>query len=163
MTGTNAIKTALEATGHLFTNPLNDLSDADLLVRPVPGANHIAWQIGHIITSEIGLVTSQIPDAKFPELPAGFQDTHGMKQTGADSGAFLTKAEYVDLFNKTRAATIAAVEKLTDADLDKPTSGNMAAMAPTLGAWLLLVSNHTLMHGSQFSVVRRKLGKPVLF
>ncbi|MFO0802545.1 MAG: DinB family protein [Gemmataceae bacterium] len=163
MTGTKAIKTALEATGHLFTNPLNDLSDADLLVRPVPGANHIAWQIGHIITSEIGLVTSQIPDAKFPELPTGFKDTHGMKQTGADTGAFLTKAEYVDLFNKTRAATIAAVEKLTDADLDKPTSGNMAAMAPTLGAWLLLVSNHTLMHGSQFSVVRRKLGKPVLF
>lgn len=163
MTGTNAIQTSLEATGQLFTAPLGDLSDADLLVRPVPGSNHIAWQIGHIITSEIGLVTSQIPDAKFPELPAGFKESHAMEQTGADTGKFLTKAEYVDLFNKTRAATIAALAKLTDADLDRPTSGKMAPMAPTLGAWLILVSNHTLMHGSQFSVVRRKLGKPVLF
>jgi hypothetical protein len=163
MTGTKAIQTALEATQFLLSRPLADLSDADLLVRPVPGANHIAWQIGHLITAEIGLVTSQIPEAKFPELPAGFKEAHAMDQAGADAGTFLTKDEYVDLFNKTRAATIAAVAKLTDADLDKPTSGKMSAMAPTLGAWLLLVSNHTLMHGSQFSVVRRKLGKPVLF
>ena len=35
--------------------------------------------------------------------------------------------------------------------------------APTLGALLLLQSNHTLMHAGQFTVVRRKLGKPVLF
>lgn len=163
MTGVKTIQTALEATQFLFTAPLGDLSDTDLLVRPVPGANHIAWQIGHIISAEIGLVSSQIPESKFPDLPAGFKDAHAMDQAGADTGKFLTKAEYVDLFNKVRAASIAATGNLTDADLDKPTSGKMAPMAPTLGAWLLLVSNHTLMHGSQFSVVRRKLGKPVLF
>lgn len=162
MTGTAAIKTALEATSFLFTAPLGDLTDADLLVRPVPGSNHIAWQIGHIILSEQGLVTGQIPDAKMPALPAGFKEAHGMDKVASDTG-FATKAEYIDLFNKTRAATLAALSGLSDADLDKPTSGNMAAMAPTLGAWLILVSNHTLMHGSQFSVLRRKLGKPVLF
>jgi hypothetical protein len=26
-----------------------------------------------------------------------------------------------------------------------------------------LASNHTLMHAGQFSVIRRRLGKPVLF
>ncbi len=163
MTGTEAIKTSLEATSWLFTNALTDLSDADLLVRPVPGANHAAWQIGHLITSEQGLVQSQIPDAKMPALPAGFKEAHAMDQIGTDAGKFLTKAEYVDLFNKTRAATLAALAGLSDADLDKPTTGNMAQMAPNLGAWFVLTSNHTLMHGSQFSVIRRKLGKPVLF
>jgi len=39
----------------------------------------------------------------------------------------------------------------------------MAKIAPTLGALILLQSNHTLMHAGQFTVVRRKLGKPVLF
>jgi hypothetical protein len=39
----------------------------------------------------------------------------------------------------------------------------MAPFAPTLGALFVLVANHALMHGGQFSVVRRKLGKPVLF
>jgi hypothetical protein len=28
---------------------------------------------------------------------------------------------------------------------------------------ILMVSKHTLMHGGQFSVIRRVLGKPVLF
>ena len=37
-----------------------------------------------------------------------------------------TKAEYLDWFSKVRSATIAAVEKLSDGDLDKPTSGPMA-------------------------------------
>jgi len=35
--------------------------------------------------------------------------------------------------------------------------------APKLVNLLLLVSNHTTMHAGQFTVVRRKLGKPVLF
>jgi hypothetical protein len=39
----------------------------------------------------------------------------------------------------------------------------MAAFAPTLGHIFLLVANHTLMHAGQITVVRRLLGKPVLF
>jgi hypothetical protein len=161
MTGTNAIKTSLEATSWLFTNSLTDLSDADLLVRPVPAANHIAWQIGHLINSEHGLVLAQLPDAKFPALPAGFKEAHAQEKSASDTG-FATKAEYLDLFTKTRAATLAALAGITDADLDKPSRGRMAAFAPNLGACFVLVCNHTMMHGGQFSVVRRKLGKPVL-
>ncbi len=39
----------------------------------------------------------------------------------------------------------------------------MARFAPTVGHLLLMLSNHDLMHAGQFSVLRRKLGKPVLF
>ena len=38
-----------------------DLSDADLLVRPAPSANHIAWQLGHLIASERNLVEAAAP------------------------------------------------------------------------------------------------------
>jgi hypothetical protein len=55
------------------------------------------------------------------------------------------------------------VEKLTDADLDKPTPGDWAQWAPNLGALLVLTANHTLMHAGQFSVTRRALNKPVVF
>ena len=34
---------------------------------------------------------------------------------------------------------------------------------PTLGALIILIANHTMMHAGQFTVVRRKLGKPVIF
>jgi uncharacterized damage-inducible protein DinB len=164
MTGTDAIRTALQSTQQLLTWFLSDLGDGDLLVRPVPGANHIAWQLGHLIVSETRLVTQPTFKAAYPELPAKFDGQHG-KDTQAVEPAvgFASKAEYLDLFTKVRQATIAGLDKLRDADLDTPTVGRMGSFAPTLGALLLLTSNHSLMHAGQFSVVRRKLGKPVLF
>lgn len=163
MNAKDAIRNSLTSAQHLLSWFVSDLSDADLLVRPVPGANHIAWQLGHLVIAERGL-GSNLPGASYPELPAGFADQHGAK-TAADDGpaGFLTKNEYLGLYNKMREATMANLAKLSEADLDTPNTGNLAKFAPTLGALLQLVANHTLMHAGQFTVVRRKLGKPVLF
>jgi hypothetical protein len=164
MRATDTIKAALNSTQHMVEWFVSDLSDADLLVRPVPGANHIAWQLGHLIGAERSLVRSELPDAAYPDLPAGFAEQHTKNTATSDSPAdFRSKAEYLDLFKKVRAATVAAVDKLADADLDRTSIGRMAKMAPKLVNILLLVSEHTTMHTGQFTVVRRKLGKPVLF
>ncbi len=161
MQAKEAIKIALTSTQGMLTMYLGDLSDADLLVRPVPNANHIAWQLGHLISSE-GHLLEQVTGAVYPELPAGWKDQHQAQNAGKDTG-FAAKADYLNLFKKNREATLANLARLTDADLYKPTTGNMAGFAPTWGALFLLVSNHDLMHVGQFTVVRRKLGKPVLF
>jgi uncharacterized damage-inducible protein DinB len=164
MKATDVIRTALTSTKTLLEQYVSDLSDADLLVRPVPGANTIAWQLGHLIAAEAYLVRQALPEAAYPELPAGFDQAYGKEGAAADvPRGVLTRAQYVELFNKCRAATLAAVAKLSDADLDRPTQGNMAKFAPTLGEMLVLVANHVMMHAGQFTVVRRKLGKPVLF
>lgn len=163
MTGKDAIRYALESTRNMMSMYLSDLSDADLLVRPTPGANHIAWQLGHLIHSEPHLVKMALPDAQYPEFPANFGPNHAPEASKSDSPqGYLTKAEYLALFEKVRNATVAVLSKLSDADLDRPTQGNMAKFAPTAGALFLLVSNHTLMHAGQFTVVRRKLNKPVV-
>jgi hypothetical protein len=162
MKGTEVIQAALKGAGGLVDWYLSDLSDADILVRPVPNANHIAWQIGHLISGEAFLVKQGIADVQYPELPTGFVERHSTEASKSDTG-FLTKKQYLDLFNKQREITIAAVGKLTDADLDKPTNGKMAQFAPKVGNLLFLTANHTTMHTGQWTVVRRKLGKPVLF
>jgi uncharacterized damage-inducible protein DinB len=163
MNAKDAIKTALASSQHLLNWFLGDLSDADLLVRPAPGANHIAWQVGHLIVAE-RMFGKSLPGAVYPELPAKFVEHHG-KETAAvePPTGFGTKNDYLSLFNKGREVTVAALGSLSEADLDKPTEGNIAKFAPTLGALLLLAASHTTMHTGQFSVVRRKLGKPVLF
>src|SRR5436309_2133299 len=164
MNGPQAIQGALKSSQFMLPMYLGDLSDADLLVRPVPNANHIAWQLGHLISSEHNIVTGQIPGAAMPDLPAGFAKQHAKETSTIEPPkGFKTKSEYLALFSKAREATLAALAKLSDADLDKPTSGPMAQFAPNVGAMLLLVSNHSLMHTGQFTVVRRKLGKPILF
>jgi hypothetical protein len=163
MRATDTIKAALNSTQHMLEMYVADLSDADLLIRPVPTANHIAWQLGHLITGEPFLVRSELPDAVFPDLPAGFAEQYTKETSTSDAPAdFKTKAEYLDLSKKMRTATLATLDTLSDADLDRVCTGRMAKFCPKLMNLLLLVSNHTMMHTGQFTVVRRKLGKPVL-
>ena len=159
MNAKDSIKYLLEANEKMIAMYLSDLSDADLLVRSVPGANHIAWQLGHLIASEAGYFLPKIPGAKPPALPAGFAQQHGKETINSDSG-FLKKDEYLSLFKKVRAATLATVDQLSEADLDKDSGWQMA---PTIGKLLITIGNHDMMHAGQFTVLRRKLGKPVLF
>jgi hypothetical protein len=163
MNGKEALKGVLSSTQQMVGWYLGDLSDADLLVRAVPGANHIAWQLGHLIETEHGM-GGFLPGAAYPALPDGFAEKHTSAASKNDSPqSFFTKTQYLELFNGVREATIKGVDQVADADFDKPLTGEMAKWAPTLGALLLLTGNHTMMHAGQFTVVRRKLGKPVLF
>lgn len=155
-----AIQSSLNLSMLVTEMFLADLSDADLLERPVSNANHIAWQLGHIIETEArGLAGFGGPVI---ELPPNFKAQHS-KDTAASTSGFLTKQEYLDLWKKVRAALLTHINTFTDEQFDTPTPGPMARLAPTAGAMFLLFANHQTMHAGQFSVVRRKLGKPVLF
>jgi hypothetical protein len=157
-------KLALSTTRDTTQMYLGDFTDADLLVRPVPTANSTAWQLAHLIIAESFLLAGQLPGVEYPDPPAAIKSL-GSERTGNvdPPEGYLTKVQYLEWFNKMREATLAAVDKLGDSDFDKVNTNRMAKMAPTLGALLILVANHTLMHAGQFTVVRRALGKPVLF
>lgn len=155
---------ALQSSNKMLAWIVSDFSDADLLVRPVPEANHMAWQLGHLIGAERHIIMEQLPNASFPALPAGFEAAHSKETASSnDPSSFRTVAEYVELLGATRAATIAELQKLTDADLDRPTVGNLGGFFPNLGSIFGMMSDHIMMHLGQGTVVRRKLGKPVLF
>ena len=126
---------------------VGDFSEADMMVRPCPGANHAMWQLGHLISSEAQMVGAC-----------------GGKTAGVDDPkAFGTKAELLELFGKVRAATVKWVRSLSEADLNKPAPEQMRAFFPTVGHLVLLMPGHLDMHAGQWQVIRRKLGKPVLF
>jgi hypothetical protein len=162
MTSKDILKHALDSNHNILSMYLSDLSDADLLVRPAPSANHIAWQLGHLIAGE-GMFLKEV-GATAPAMPPGFVEQHSKDKAGSDSAqGFRTKQEYLDLFAKVRATTLQALANLPEADLDKPVTGRLARIAPTVGALFFLAANHEMMHAGQFVVVRRKLGKPVLF
>ena len=164
MSGCEVVVVALESTLATLEMFVADFTDADLLVRPVPGANHAAWQLGNVIGGDPLLVTAELPSVKYPELPAGFVELHGGKGSKIDVAAgFLTKDGYLKLLRDVRAVTVAAVRNLSDADLDKPSSEAMRWAGPTQAHVLMFAALHTLLHAGQFTVIRRKLVKPVLF
>ncbi|MCI0637997.1 MAG: DinB family protein [Gemmataceae bacterium] len=163
MQAKEAMALALSDTRNTLSMYFGDLSDADLQVRPVPSANNIAWQMGHLINSEVFL-GKDLPGATYPELPAKLKGQYNDEASkGVPKAGYLSKAEYLEWFNNVRKATIENVARLSDADFDKPSTGPMAKFAPTIGALVLLISNHTLMHAGQFTVTRRALNKPVVF
>lgn len=141
---------------------VNDLADADLLVRSVPGTNHIAWQLGHLITAVNYFVTALGQPGV--QLPEGFDAMHS-KETAAsdDATKFLKKDDYLKLMEQTKQALHAAIDAVPDAQWDNPGPESMREYAPTVASVLMLGGTHWLMHAGQFVPIRRKLGKPALF
>jgi hypothetical protein len=163
MNAREAIKLSYGAPDQICRGYLADLKDSDLLVRPVAGANHIAWQLGHLIATEYETIESICPGSSKP-LPAGFKEKH-TKPTAIsdDPKAFCTKDEYLKLYDQVRAGTLKALDTVKEADFDKPGPESMRSYCPTVAAVFELHPHHWLMHAGQWAVVRRKLGKPPLF
>ena len=162
MKATDVIRSTAEISTMVLKSYVSDLEDADLMKRPGEGCNHLAWQLGHLISSECDLLNSLQPGAA-PELPAGFAEKHSKDACGEDDPSkFCTKQEYLDLMDKVQAATFAALENVSDADLEGPAPEKFAQMFPTAGQVYVLIATHQMMHAGQFVPVRRALGKPVL-
>jgi len=141
---------------------IGDLSDTELMERPHPACNHVAWQLGHLISSEVSLLESICP-GRAAALPAGFAEQHAKETCRENNPAeFQGKAAYQELFTKVRAATLAALEETSDEALDAPAPEWIREHFPAVGHMFMLIATHPLMHAGQFVVVRRALGKPVL-
>ena len=162
MNAKDAIRRTAEISTTVIKSYVSDLEDADLMRRPSPECNHLAYQLGHLISSECDLLNSLQPGAA-AELPAGFAEAHSKENCGVnDASKFATKQQYLDLMDKVQAATFAALEKVSEADLDAPAPEQFRQMFPTAGHIYILIATHQMMHAGQFVPVRRALGKPVL-
>ena len=161
MTAKDVIKNTSDMGHEVLTAYLSDLSDADLMVRPVPQANHIAWQLGHLIASENKMMTDA--GYKMPDLPDGFAESYTPETSKSDDAAkFHKKDQYLAWMAEQRAGAFSALAAVPETDLDKATPESMREYAPTVGAAFNILGIHDMMHAAQFVAVRRKLGKPVL-
>jgi hypothetical protein len=162
MNAKDVIRQVIEGSDMILRVYVSDLDEPDLMVRSVPGTNHIAWQLGHMIGGTAKMI-GELGRAA-PQLPPGFVEAHG-KQTAScdDPSRFLTKQQYLDLLDRAKAAALAAVDATPEADLEKPGPESMRDYAPTVAAALLILGQHWLMHAGQFVPIRRKLGKPAMF
>lgn len=158
----DAIKQTYGFSQMVLNGYIGDFADEDLMQRPADGCNHLAWQLGHLISSEGNLLNMIAPDSAIA-LPDGFADAHGKENASSDDASqFHTKAEYLDLFAKSQAATFAALDGMSDEDLDKPGPEEMQGFCPTVGSMFVLIGTHVMMHVGQIVPVRRRLDKPIV-
>ena len=158
----DVIRQSLDLSTMVISTYIGDLDDADLLIRPVPGMNHIAWQLGHLLSVERKFMESIKPGAS-PPLPEGFEENYGREQSTVDDPSkYCSRAKYQELWNAQHAATLAILESLPEAELDKADPDKFPEFAPTAGAVLNMCSMHPMMHCGQFVAVRRLRGKPIV-
>jgi hypothetical protein len=158
----DVIRNSLDTSDFVIKSYLKDLSDADLRLRPLEGLKPIALQLGHVIVGE-RMFNEMIKPGSSPPLPEGFAEAHDMKKPDGDDSRFASKDEYLRLWDRQRAATIALLQSTNDADLDTNPDGRLPEWAPTISALLNMAGLHPLMHAGQFVAVRRVLNKPIAF
>lgn len=164
MQAKDAIRQSIEMADMVTGKYLEDLDDAAFLARPVPGMNHIAWQIGHLISTERAALEA-IKPGSCPPLPEGFDAKHGKETTAFNAPAdFYTKDEYLAAWKGQRAALLSVLDSLDDAGLDAPAPERLRGFCPTVGLAINMMGGlHPMMHVGQYVAVRRAKEKPIAF
>lgn len=160
MNAKEALKLSIDMGDFITTGYLEDLTDAEMMHRPTEKANHIKWQLGHLIVAENGMI-NQVSDGQMPDLPEGFAEKY-TKETASidDDAAFDSKEELMKQYQTQRAGTLKALESMDDADFEKETGVDYA---PTVASMFALQGSHYLMHAGQWAVIRRQLGREPIF
>ncbi|MAT14035.1 MAG: hypothetical protein CMJ46_02050 [Planctomyces sp.] len=154
------IKQSYQLSDQVVQAYLNDLSDDELKIRAVAGMNNINWQVGHIIVSEHQIAEMLCPGS-MPPLPEGMAEIYDRANVDKDDLPFYTKERLFELKEEQRAGTIAAIDKLSDEELMKPSPEKLKMLGGTIGAIFLMLGSHWTMHAGQWVAVRRLTGKEV--
>jgi hypothetical protein len=163
MTPTELMADVVTRNGEILKMTLADFTDEQMLARPVPGANHAAWQVGHLLGSAAHMLRDVAPGV-VPAPVAELGAKYNGKTAHVDEAAFYpTKSELLEAFAQAYGAIAEWIKSLTPADLERPTPGPFADFAPTVGHLVLMAASHIMMHVGQCQVIRRRLGKPLLF
>jgi hypothetical protein len=159
MNAKEAIRTTMTTADFMVESYLSDITSHEMFVRPAAGANHLAWQLGHLISAETRLVEAASPGS-MPALPNGFAERHTKDTAASDNSAeFLSKDEYLKLAKTVRAATLKALDNVNDADLDKPVTGRVPPFVKCAGDCFVTAGGHWILHAGQWVVLRRYLGR----
>ncbi|MEM6690681.1 MAG: DinB family protein [Planctomycetota bacterium] len=162
MDAKDAIKYTFHMSRTVVKSYIADLEDTALMCRPHPGCNHIAWQLGHIIASEVQLLESVSPGSGI-ELPEGFVEHHAKENTGSDDrGHFLNKEQYLALLEKLQVAVYETLEATDESEMDKPGPEFLKGFADTVGEVFVLIANHPMMHAGQWVPIRRQFDQPIV-
>jgi hypothetical protein len=156
------IAKTLDTSDFILKKYLEDLSDADLKLRPIEGMNSIALQLGHLVGAE-RYFAEMVQPGSAPPLPSGFAEAHDLKKQDGNDSRFLTKDEYLKLYETQRAHLKKVLADLPDADLSDTRGGKLPPFAPTVADVMNMAGVHSLSHSGQFVAVRRYLNKPIAF
>lgn len=157
------IKLLLENGKGWTTGLLQDMKENPLAFPTPNGGNHPLWVLGHITHSESNLLDVFIlgQPNRFPELDSLF----GMGSEPTDNADdYPSFDELFQKFEDMRAATLAHLDTLSEADLNAKSNApeEFGPGFSTAGGCFTAMALHISFHTGQVADARRAVGKSPL-
>jgi len=155
----------LEGTRKLTLLQVQDLTDAEMAFQPRPGLNNALWLLGHIVTSEDGLILRWC--AGDSAMPEEYRKLFFMGTTPqSDPSAYPGKDEILEVLAQVHTRALEVVSAISPGELDEQPMGyeEMPEGARELfwckGACIYGHARHEAVHAGQITMLRRLMGKP---
>ena len=153
------IKMSLENGKGWTLGLVNDMRDTPL-TQPTPnGGNHPTWVLGHIVRAESDLLDGFIlgKPNRFPELECCAMGT----TPTTNASDYPSIDELLGKFEEIRSATLAHLDTLSEADLDKKSHApdEFGPLFGTVGSCFAAMATHMAFHTGQVADARRAAGK----
>jgi len=165
MTTIDFIRTGLEASKGLTLALIDDMKDAPLTQPTSKGGNHTLWVLGHIAYSEANIVSHIIGGDENPLI--GWKEMFGGgSEPTANASDYLPWDEVRQKYDEVRERTMRFVEGLSDDDLATPSKNcppDREQFFGTVGACLLVLILHPVMHRGQVADARRMASRDPVF
>ncbi len=143
---------------------LTDVEESRWFDPPAPGVGHVAWQVGHLASSQVALIHVRCFGREYTQhAPERFRQTFGKGSTPvADPTAYPPISEIRRMFDQLHRESIDLIRGMTDAELDEPTLGEAHPMFTTKAGAIGTAAIHETFHGGQIALIRRLAGKKPL-
>ena len=155
----------LEDTRKHTLAQVEDLTEAEMMFQPRPETNHPLWLLGHIVTSENGLILRWC--AGQSAMPGGYAKVFFMgTRPQSDPSVYPKKDEVLGVLADVHTQAIEVVKALAPEELEERPIGfeEMNPGAQQLfwskGACIWHHAMHEASHAGQITLLRRLLGKP---
>lgn len=162
MNAIDFVRLSLESSRGWAMGLITDMKDSPM-TQPTPnGGNHPLWVLGHVVRAESDLLDGFIlgQPNRFPEL-----ECFSMGQTpSTNADDYSPMDELLAKSEEIRAATLAHLDTLTEADLDQKSHApeEFGAFFGTVGACLVAMTTHMSFHAGQVADARRAAGRAPL-
>lgn len=140
-----------------------DIADANFTAQPVPGTNHPAWILCHLIYAADGAV-GLLGGEKLTDADWGAKYGRDSKLSGERSG-YPPRDEILRLFRATHARARELAAQADPERMQRPNpNARLREQLPTIGDMVtFLLTGHLGVHLGQLSAWRRMRGLPALF
>lgn len=158
MNSINVIRHALNTQAFILEPLLDDVKHEPLATPTDDGGNHPLWIVGHIAFSEASF--HHMMTGKPHELEHWRELFNGGTKPIADAAIYPSFEEVHKAMHAQRKKTLAMLDKMTDADLDKPCANvpeERKEFFGTYGKALIIMALHPMHHRGQIADVRRSL------